>query len=186
MKYSVYCLIIVCIAVLTSCNDDPSLEKYIIKNQDDSAFMTLDVPAGLFIQEKNMDGMPEDVQRAIKSVKKANVIALPLDDGNKKRMEEEMAEMDEILSDKKYKRLLNLNVKGKMIRLMYSGEKDDMDEIVIYGKDPEKGFGIARLLGDGMNAKAITTIMTAAEKNQLDFNGDAFSGLNKLMEKNYK
>jgi predicted small secreted protein len=101
MKYSVYCLIIVCIAVLTSCNDDPSLEKYIIKNQDDSAFMTLDVPAGLFIQEKNMDGMPEDVQRAIKSVKKANVIALPLDDGNKKRMEEEMAEMDEILRQEK-------------------------------------------------------------------------------------
>lgn len=175
MKTAYLLLPFFCLLVLSSCSDKPSLESYIANHQNSEEFITLDVPAGLLIQDSNMDSIPEEARNALKTLVKANVLAMPIKGGNREKVHAETAKMEKILQAKKYKRLINLNVKGKMLYLIYTGDKTDIKNLIIFGKDPDKGFGLARLLGDGMNAQALTSVLKAAEKNKLNFNDSAVS-----------
>ena len=76
---------------------------------------------------------------------------------------------------------------GKNVKVMYLGEQDAIDEVIVYANDDTKGFAVARLLGDDMNFAAVMKLMQSAAKGDVDVNLDVLGGFGKeLNEKSKK
>jgi len=60
---------------------------------------------------------------------------------------------------------------NRKAELYYMGEEDAIDELIVFGSDEEKGFGIARVTGDDMNPEAIIRLFKSMEKGELDIQG---------------
>ncbi len=55
--------------------------------------------------------------------------------------------------------------------LYFLGEDDAIDELIVFGSDDEKGFGIARVTGDKMNPEALIKLLKSFEDGDLDVAG---------------
>ena len=139
----------------TSCNDD-SLQSYIVKSQEKSGFITFDVPASIF--QIKTDAVSAESKATLNSIKKVNVVALPFKD-NVTEIEAEKAQLVKILSGKTYKSIMRFNQKGMKVSMYYSGKEDAINEVIMFGYAADKGVGIARILGDGMNPAKIVKMM---------------------------
>jgi hypothetical protein len=63
------------LALFTSCNNQQTLQEYLVASQEKTGFITVDIPIN-FIKPKSLDVSP-DVQETIKSIRKVNLVALP-------------------------------------------------------------------------------------------------------------
>ena len=178
-------LLLVIAVVAVACNSEPSLQKYYVENQENENFVVLDVPSSLFLGD-NSDLSEED-QKVIRSIRKANVLVLPVNNNNQDIYQEEKATMETILKDEKYKVLMRFDSSGRNVKVMYLGEQDAIDEVIVYANDNTKGFAVARLLGDDMNFAAVMKLMQSAAKGDVDVNLDVLGGFGKeLNEKSKK
>ena len=115
------------------------------------------------------------------------MLVLPVNNNNQDVYQEEKATMETILKDEKYKVLMRFGSSGKNVKVMYLGEEDAIDEVIVYANDDTKGFAVARLLGDDMNFAAIMKLMRSAAKGDVDVNLDVLEGFGKeLNEKSKK
>ena len=64
------------ILAITACQNDKSIQKYYVDNQEDADFMALDVPTSMFA---NLDAMDAEKRETMESIKKINVLALRAD-----------------------------------------------------------------------------------------------------------
>ena len=74
-------------AVLISCNNEQSLQKYYVDNQEDTDFLALDVPTSMFT---NSESLETEERETLKSIKKINVLALKKEENPVKFEEERM------------------------------------------------------------------------------------------------
>ena len=178
-------LLLVIAVVAVACNSEPSLQKYYVENQENENFVVLDVPSSLFLGDNS--GLSEEDQKVIRSIRKANVLVLPVNNNNQDIYQEEKATMETILKDEKYKVLMRFDSSGRNVKVMYLGEQDAIDEVIVYANDDTKGFAVARLLGDDMNFAAVMKLMQSAAKGDVDVNLDVLGGFGKeLNEKSKK
>ena len=178
-------LLLVIAVVAVACNSEPSLQKYYVENQENENFVVLDVPSSLFLGDNS--GLSEEDQKVIRSIRKANVLVLPVNNNNQDIYQEEKATMETILKDEKYKVLMRFDSSGRNVKVMYLGEQDAIDEVIVYANDNTKGFAVARLLGDDMNFAAVMKLMQSAAKGDVDVNLDVLGGFGKeLNEKSKK
>ena len=86
MKRILSIVIIVC-ALLTSCNDEPSLQKYFVEKTENKNFIALDLSPNML----NIDSskLTADETAALKSFEKVNILAFKLNDSNKAEFESE-------------------------------------------------------------------------------------------------
>ena len=156
------------VLMITSCKNEKSLQGYLVESQEKSGFITVDVPTS-FLQLKS-DAVSTDVKETLKSIRKVNVVALPIK-GNEEAYEVEKTKLKSIFkNNEEYKSLMSLKVKGMHINLYYTGNTESIDEVIVFGYGDKQGVGVARLLGDNMNpAKIIETL------NNMDFDGDSSS-----------
>jgi hypothetical protein len=84
MKRILSIVIIVC-ALLTSCNDEPSLQKYFVEKTENKNFIALDLSPNML----NIDSskLTADETAALKSFEKVNILAFKLNDSNKAEFE---------------------------------------------------------------------------------------------------
>ena len=54
---------------------------------------------------------------------------------------------------------MRFNQKGMKVSMYYSGKEDAINEVIMFGYASDKGVGIARILGDGMNPAKIVKMM---------------------------
>ncbi|TRO66648.1 DUF4252 domain-containing protein [Christiangramia sabulilitoris] len=155
------------IAVLSSCNDGKSLQKYYVENQEDSDFLALDVPTSMFTNSESLDA---EKKATLESIKKINVLALKRED-NPEKFEEEKLKLDEIFQNEKYQLLMKYGGSGRKAALYFTGEEDAIDEIIVYGYDNEQGLGIARVLGEDMNPEKIMEMMKSLDEDNIDVEG---------------
>lgn len=139
----------------TSCNNE-SVQSYIVKSQEKKGFITFDVPASI-IQLKS-DDASEDTKKALASLKKVNLVALPFQD-NAEAIQTEKANIEAILKKSQYKNLMKSNIEGNTISLYYMGSEDAIDEVIAFGYSEKMGVGLARVLGDNMNPALIMKMM---------------------------
>ena len=178
-------LLLVIAVVAVACNSEPSLQKYYVENQENENFVVLDVPSSLFLGDNS--GLSEEDQKVIRSIRKANVLVLPVNNNNQDIYQEEKATMETILKDEKYKVLMRFDSSGRNVKVMYLGEQDAIDEVIVYANDDTKGFAVARLLGDDMNFAAVMKLMQSAARGDVDVNLDVLGGFGKeLNEKSKK
>jgi len=168
---------------LASCTNEATLQSYYVDHQDNKNFMVIDLPASLLLNDNSQ--LPEKDQKVIKSIKKAVVLALPLNGNNQDVYEKERSIVEGILENEKYNLLMRMGSSQSGIRISYLGEEDAIDEIVVYGNDDQKGFAVARILGDDMNVGAILKLAKSIGKGDANINIDT-DALEPLMKNIFK
>ena len=61
------------------------------------------------------------------------------------------------------------NQDGMKAKFLYEGDKDSIDEIIVFGMADKAGMmGVARILGDDMNISSIMKMMKEFDQNDAD------------------
>lgn len=163
-------IFLVCLASLAySCDDKTTLQEYYVENQNNRQFLALDVPASLLTG--NNSRLNAEQKATLETVRKVNLLAFPLNEETRANFEEERARLSSILGDEKYQPLIKYGGGTRKAELYYIGEDDAIDEFIVYGFDEEKGFGVARVLGDNMNPDALIKLMKSFEEGDLNIEG---------------
>lgn len=147
----------------------PSLEKYYVENQEKDNFVVVNIPAEMFFGN-NQDFSAEQ-KKALEHIEKANILAFPLTDENRADFEREKAEVEKILENKQYKLLMQFGSTGNQVKMMYTGDPESIDEMIVYGSSDEAGFGVARILGDNMNPGQMIKLVKSMKDNGKSLGG---------------
>ncbi|MEF3078845.1 DUF4252 domain-containing protein [Winogradskyella poriferorum] len=162
-KLAVMLLLVV---AYTSCNQGPTLQTYYVDNQIKPGFLSVDAPIGLLnIEEVKLT---KEQEEAYKSIDKLNILAYRIDNNNKAEYELELENIKTILKNPKYEELMRggNSVDGRF-KVMFIGEVDNVDELILFGNSDDKGFIVARVLGDDMNAGKIMSLQSVLK--DMDF-----------------
>lgn len=163
-------------AGFVSCNNEPSLQEYYIEKQSSSEFISLDLPAS--IVSLNEDSS-EETKEAMASIKKLNILAYKLNDSINDKYLTEFKKVKEILKNEKYNELIRMNHNGANIIIKYLGTEEAIDEFIVLASDKNKGFALARVLGNKMNPEKIMKL--AKNINEFDNDNEAFSQIEGLL-----
>ena len=158
----------------TSCNDD-SLQGYLVESQEKDGFITFDVPASI-LQIKS-DDVSEATKATLKTLKKINIVALPFSADNSDAIKSEKTALDKIFKGAAYKSLMRFNHEDIKIQLYYTGNGDEIDEVIAYAYAASKGVGVARILGDNMNPSDVMKMMNEVKFNSKGVNFNQLSSL---------
>lgn len=155
---------------LVSCDNETSLQEYYVQNQNNRNFIAFDVPASLLTGE-NM-ALNAEQRATLETIRKLNILAFPKTDSTMEVLEQEKARLSEILSnDDKYNQLIRYGGSDRKAALYYLGEEDAIDELILFGSDEEKGFGIARVTGNDMDPEAIIKLLRSFQDDKLNVQG---------------
>jgi hypothetical protein len=161
-------LIMVCL-VFVSCNDEPSLQEFFVKNQDDKQYLAVDIPSSLLTGDNSM--LSADQKATLETIHKVNILGFQKKDDNMERYEKEKETVIKILGDEKYKQLMRYGGGARKAALYYLGEEDAIDEIILFGSDDNKGFGVARVTGENMDPEELILLFRSFEKGDLNIEG---------------
>ena len=151
---------------LFSCSNKESLQRYIVDRQDDDSFLKIDIAASLL--QTDSANLSQEEKDILKTIKKINVIAYPIEEGNVSAYEVKMQVLKTILDQDRYKTLMKYGSNKEGATLKYVGLEDAIEEIIVFVRDDEKGFALFRLLGDDMRPEQMIKLMTAIEKGDVD------------------
>jgi len=151
---------------LFSCSNKESLQRYIVDRQNDDSFLKIDIAASLL--QTDGANLSQEEKNILKTIKKINVIAYPINEGSVSAYEVKMKVLKTILDQDRYKTLMKYGSNKEGATLKYLGEEDAIDEIIVFVRDDEKGFALFRLLGDNMRPEQMIKLMTAIEKGDVD------------------
>ena len=154
------------VLLFSSCNSEESLQEYYVKNQERNDFIVIDVPSSMFI--KQIDKLSASNQKAAKSIQKVNILAYPIAEGKQKEYTQEYEKLSTILLGEKYHTLLQFNHDGKKVKILYQGQRDAIEELIVLGNDDTKGFAVARILGNNMNPNEIITLLHSIKNENID------------------
>jgi hypothetical protein len=169
MKRSIIKLITGCflIAAIISCNQGPSLQSYIVDNQEANNFTTIDLPTSVVSFDESK--LNEDQMQAYNSVKRLNFLGYRLKEGNEAEYKAELEKVNAILKNKKYKELMRMgnNEKGKVL-IKYLGTETKIEELIVFGNMNDQGFGILRVLGKNMQPDNMVKLVDAMQNADID------------------
>ena len=97
-------IMVVMVATLFSCNQNPSLQTYFVDNQERPNFLSIDVPLSMLKIDKAE--LTDEQRVAYESVQKLNMLAYKKDSINSTDFNAELARVKTILKDKKYQELM--------------------------------------------------------------------------------
>ena len=147
-------VILTVLAIFISCNQQKTIQTYIVEKQDKPGFMSVDLPMSLI--QLNTDKAPLDVKEAYGSIKKVNVLGLPYLNNNE-AYEIEKKVISLILNNSTlYKKLMKMDMNGMSVSIYYNGDANDINEVIVFGYSKKIGVGVARVIGNHMNPTKIT------------------------------
>lgn len=155
------------ILALIGCNSQPSLQKYMAKNSENSNFLAVDL--GADIMKINKDELSKDEKEALNSFKKLNILAFRKNDDNEVIYQKEKEEVQSILKgNPAYEQLMSFGSGAQGASIYAIGDTDKISEFVIFGNQNEAGFAIVRIIGKNMNPNHIMNFMSVLEKSNVD------------------
>ena len=150
IKIFTYKLFITSLFFITSCSSKDSLQSYFVNHQEESGFMSVDIPIS-FLSNGEI-GFSEDQIKAINTIDKLNVISYSIDDGNLDEFNFQLSSVKNILKSNTYNDLIRMGTgAGGKVKILYIENNNTIDEIIIFGYTLEMGFAIVRVLGNDMN-----------------------------------
>lgn len=142
------------VTAITSCNQGPTLQTYYVNNELQPGFSSFDVPTSVVNVEKVE--MTDEQREAYNSVDKLNVLTFVLNDTNANDYKVELDKVNTILKNPKYEELMRgSTTEGRFIVKFLGDSETSIDELILFGSASDKGFAIARILGDDMNVGKI-------------------------------
>lgn len=160
---------------LVSCNGGTSLEEYYVDNKENNDFVALDVPTSLIAPDADL--LTPEQQKVLKTVKKVNILALPLKAEGQAGYMNETGKVDHVLRHDHYQQLMTFGEPSKRMQLFFKGDEENIDELVVFARDDTKGFVLARLLGDDMNVGDMIKFAKNMGKNGGNLNVSQFEGI---------
>lgn len=148
---------------IVSCTTKPSLQKYFVERETKDNFTIVDIPKSIIgVSEEQLT----DVQKkAYASIKKVQLLAYPIATGNEEEYTSEKDMVKELLSDKEYTTIARMSSNGGKVIVTYLGEEKAIDEMIVFGYKKDLGLGVARILGNDMNADEIFTLYQTFSSN---------------------
>jgi len=166
--------IILATLVLVACNKQPTVQEYYVQKQESDNFISIDLPASLL---KVQEGASEETKKTMATIKKLNILAFKVNETNAAEFKTELAEVKSILKGDNYSELMRMKHEGINIVINYQGTDDAIDEFLLLASDNEKGFALARILGDKMQPEKIMKMAKDFENIDKEGAGDALSQL---------
>jgi len=159
-------LLIVAIALFSSCNDEPSLQKYFVEKTENKNFVALDLSPNML----NIDSskLSSEENAALKSFEKVNILAFKLNDSNKAEFESEKIKVGKILKEEKYQELIKFGSGKDGASVSFVGDDEHIDEFVFYANNKKNGFAVVRVLGKDMNPTGILSLMSVLKNANVD------------------
>ena len=142
------------LAIFISCNQQKTIQTYIVEKQDKPGFMSVDLPMSLI--QLNTDKAPLEVKEAYGSIKKVNVLGLPYLNNNEAYEIEKKVILSILNNSTLYKNLMKMDMNGMRISIYYNGDANDINEVIVFGYSKKIGVGVARVIGNHMNPTKIT------------------------------
>jgi hypothetical protein len=176
IKYSIP--FIITLLALVSCNNEGSLQKYLVDKQDDDKFLKIDLAASML--QSDDSSFTEEQKNILNTVKKVNVVAYKITDGNVAEYEAEKAKLTSIVNQEKYKTLIKFGSNNRGATLKYLGEEDAIDEVIVFASDSDRGFAVFRLLGENMRPDQMIKLMNSIDNGDIDVS--KLSGIGELFE----
>lgn len=152
--------------LIISCDSQPSLQQYFVNHQDDKDFISADFASSLIDTQKI--SLSDEEEEALSSIKKVNILALPIKEGLNDKYQKEKKDIKTILKDESYQTLMKFGSNGINAVLKYQGADDDIDEVIVFASQNEKGLALVRILGDDMQPEKMMKLAKAVEKKNLD------------------
>lgn len=149
-----------------SCQNEKSLQKYLVEKQDDDKFVKMDIAASL-LQASTSNFTPEE-KEIFSTIKKVNVVAYPIKEGDTAEYLAEKLELKNVLDQDQYKELTRMNSNNWSATLKYTGEEDAINEVIVFASDNKRGFAVFRLLGDKMRPDQMIKLMKSLENGDID------------------
>lgn len=160
----------------TSCDNGPSLQKYMVEKQDDSAFMKIDLASSLLLSDNNNISVED--KEILNTIKKVNVVAMPIEEDKTESYETEKQKVKTILAVEKYKTLMKYGSNQNGADLKFLGDEDAIEEFVAFVSDENKGFAVVRITGKNMKPADIMRVI--GNLGSGDLNMTALSGLGNM------
>lgn len=170
---------LVFVVLLSSCNSEPSLQKYLVDKDSNKHFITASVSSDLLMP--NFDQLEDEEQKVIKKIHKINMLALK-SNVDEVDYESEKSQVLEILKNSEYKSLIEFNGQARLARFLYSGTEEKIEEIIFFGSDDETGMLLMRMLGKELNPNDLIKVMEMADKMNLD----EFKSFGKMVGESFK
>lgn len=160
-------VVLLLITVFTSCNQGPTLQTYYVDNELKPGFVSADIPLSM-LNVEHVE-MTADQKEAYDSVDKLNVLTYMKEDTDATEYKLELEKVKTILKNPDYEELMRggNSTDGKFV-VKFLGDVDSIDELIIFGNATDKGFLIARILGDDMNAGKLMSLRSVLEKADID------------------
>lgn len=157
---------VLAVITLASCSNKQSLQEYYVDNQENGDFILVDVPTSLL--GKNVEALTEEQQKVFKTVRKINLMAYQTKSGDTAAMQIERDKVKDILTSDDYEELMKASGDMGQMRLYFKGEEEAIDEVIFFGADDNKGFVLARLLGNDMNIGDMMRMAESLNKSDID------------------
>lgn len=152
--------------MVSSCNSEPTLQKYFVENSDKKGFVAVDVSPSII----NVDKTSLTVQQktALKSFDKMNILAFKLDKSNKTEYDIESQKIIQILEGKNYQELMKVGSGKDAASISFVGDEDHINEFILFAKKKENGFAVVRILGNDMNPNNIMDMLSILKSSNID------------------
>jgi hypothetical protein len=160
---------------MVSCDGEQSLQEYYVDHKENDNFVMLDVPASLISPQS--DKLTSNQKEVVQSVKKINILALPLNAETQILFKPETEKVKAILARDGYEELMSFGKPSQRMRLYFKGDEDAIDEVVVFAQDENKGFVLARVLGDNMNVADMVKLTQTMSKDSSSFKTGQFEGI---------
>ena len=162
---------------MTKVADGPDRQ---VDKQEDNRFVKFDVPSSLITEDSDL--LNAEQKEVMQSVRKLNIMAYPIKDGDslKTEYQQEKQNVIDILAREQYQTLISFGSPTQGASLKFVGETDAIDELVIFASDEERGFAIFRLTGNDMDPEKFVNMMRSIETGDLDVS--QMNGLGQLFD----
>ncbi len=121
--------ILTVLAIFVSCNQQKTIQTYIVENQDKPGFMSVDLPMSLI--QLNSDKVPLDVKDGYESIKKVNVLGLTYLNNNEAYEIEKKAISLILNNSTLYKNLMKMDMNGMSVSIYYNGDANEINEVIV-------------------------------------------------------
>lgn len=168
MKRKALNLIILLIGVITfSCEQAPSLQQYFVEKMDDPSFLIVNLP--IQIDSLFQKDISEKERETIAGIGKLNLLFYKKDKDQPKKYKAEVERVKAILTAERFEHLMDFKAFDKAQgNFLFEGETDNIEEGIVFVDAENIGFGVLRILGDGINPSALLSLSKKIDANQLE------------------
>ncbi len=157
--------------ILISCQSE-SLQSFMVDHKSDENFISVDFSLRTFVD--NFDELDPEQKQIFEDVNKVNFLAFKKDESNASAYDAKKDKLLNILSSEfKEGQLMSMNVDGNQMQMFADNIDKTVEEIVVFASNNDKGFLVARLLGDDLNPENFMKL--AKMSGNMDF--DSLSGM---------